>query len=402
MNIERAVCAPAMSDLETALRQIIAEVVREELQAILGRRGAQVESDGGRRYVSPAQAAAIASVSPRTIHTWVRQGWLCPCRARQRPHVNGRDLPATRQRPRVVLQSEAGIQCQLVNEVAAWSAVRQIIDACPLPGEPSWRAVEGLVTAAVPLVRPLGDHVAKLRKQWDERLDDLGGDPSRLDWGSFRPLRLSREEDWSDWLAHLFATAATGDFAHHLFGHTAEGMPAGLLPPDLGDFAKPEVKREQRTDGDHRADLVIRWNDRFITHIEVKVGDEKFAKTYPTARELRASAPASTWADFVLIPEGSMDAWLECKTATEGDGQRRGDIRIMTLTWKDVGVSLRRSLVRRSSDIVWRSWAYAFCGAVEATVLGIPRRRQTGSRLCVDDLGWLLLCEDLLTRGQAE
>jgi excisionase family DNA binding protein len=76
VNIERAVYAPAMSDLETALRQIIAEVVREELHAILGRRGAQMESDGGRRYVSPAQAAAIASVSTRTIHTWVRQGRL--------------------------------------------------------------------------------------------------------------------------------------------------------------------------------------------------------------------------------------------------------------------------------------------------------------------------------------
>ena len=65
-----------MSDLETALRQIIAAVVREELQAILCHRGIQVESGGDRRYVSPAQAAAIASVSTRTIHTWVRQGRL--------------------------------------------------------------------------------------------------------------------------------------------------------------------------------------------------------------------------------------------------------------------------------------------------------------------------------------
>jgi hypothetical protein len=35
-------------------------------------------------------------------------------------------------------------------------------------------------------------------ERWDERLRDLGGDPAREDWSRFRPLRLSREEDWSD------------------------------------------------------------------------------------------------------------------------------------------------------------------------------------------------------------
>ena len=37
-------------------------------------------------------------------------------------------------------------------------------------------------------------------------LKSFGGDPSgpdSPDWSRFRPLRLVREEDWSDWLAHL-------------------------------------------------------------------------------------------------------------------------------------------------------------------------------------------------------
>jgi hypothetical protein len=36
VNIERSAYSPVMSGLEIALRKIIAEVVREELQAILG------------------------------------------------------------------------------------------------------------------------------------------------------------------------------------------------------------------------------------------------------------------------------------------------------------------------------------------------------------------------------
>ena len=69
--------APPMSDLETALRHLVAEVVRDELQAFLGHGSTQARlADGGRRYVSPAQAAEIASVSPAAIRIWIHRGRL--------------------------------------------------------------------------------------------------------------------------------------------------------------------------------------------------------------------------------------------------------------------------------------------------------------------------------------
>jgi excisionase family DNA binding protein len=70
-----------MSDLETALRQIVADVVREELLAALAHAISQPEMGTGRRYVSPAQAASIAGVAPETIRAWVRQGRLHDYRA---------------------------------------------------------------------------------------------------------------------------------------------------------------------------------------------------------------------------------------------------------------------------------------------------------------------------------
>lgn len=76
VEFEHSAYSPVMSELETALRRIIADVVREELQVILGHRGLQAEPLGERHYVSPAQAADIASVSTRTIHKWIRQGRL--------------------------------------------------------------------------------------------------------------------------------------------------------------------------------------------------------------------------------------------------------------------------------------------------------------------------------------
>jgi excisionase family DNA binding protein len=69
--------AVPMSDLEIGFRHLVAEVVRAELHAFLGPGGTQARpADGGRRYVSPAQAAEIASVSPAAIRMWIHRGRL--------------------------------------------------------------------------------------------------------------------------------------------------------------------------------------------------------------------------------------------------------------------------------------------------------------------------------------
>jgi len=77
----------------------------------------------------------------------------------------------------------------------------------------------------------------------------FGGDSTHRDWRRFRPLGLSREEDWSDRLAFLIESSTSGLLAHGLVG--SDGA-----PPQ--DYALPDrVERETLHEG-YRSDLVVR------------------------------------------------------------------------------------------------------------------------------------------------
>jgi len=252
-------------------------------------------------------------------------------------------------------------------------------------------------------VQTARDRVERSLAIWDGLLADLGGDPSFKDWRSFRPLRLTREEDWSDWLAHLIQSSATGYFAHHLLGSAAARAAPAMSPTETRMFvAPPRCDREVDTEDGRRADIVIRWagDDSRWTHIEVKVGDEQFAKTYDTARKLRAKlAPAGAWTDFILIPQHSNLTWLECKDDIEGKSDQC-PIAVCTLTWGHVASSLRASLIAKGENFPWRVWAYSFCGAVEQVLLGVPRQKSGHRTNSVADLGWLLSFADVLAGEQ--
>jgi hypothetical protein len=208
--------------------------------------------------------------------------------------------------------------------------------------------------------------LAKLAAEWDQRLGQLGGDPCTRPWSTFRPLRLGREEDWSDWLAHLLETSRTGSFAAALFEASTDPLA----------LAEPKVEREevvQTADQARRADLRIAWTTGAVTHVEVKVGDRSFEKTFDTALALRdAHRGVTQWTDFILLPEDDRDEWLS-EAQTHSLARK---VEIRTLTWRDVSLALRRTLLAGGDDATWSAWAVAFCGAVEQTLLGhcqLPR-----------------------------
>lgn len=72
--------------LDAQLREIVREVVREELQAALvagpPRRNSPSTDDG---YLSIARAATFADVAPGTLRRWIRSGRL-PARRAGRVH----------------------------------------------------------------------------------------------------------------------------------------------------------------------------------------------------------------------------------------------------------------------------------------------------------------------------
>lgn len=232
----------------------------------------------------------------------------------------------------------------------------------------SWARAELWIAAAADSAARAEHDLAGHVRSWNRWLEPLG-EVSKRDWTEFRPLRLEREEAWSDWLAHLFAESSTGSFARELLGdHLAVTGPSG--------GSAPQVQREVLTEGnERRADLLLEWPGA-MAHIEVKAGDHSFEKTCETGRLLRAlHGRGRPWADFILLPPGDVQAWR-----TACSGPEFGNI--VVLTWLDVAVALRRAMVRGAESLHWNTWAHAFCGAVEQKLLGC--RPATAGDACSD------------------
>src|SRR5690606_21980454 len=184
---------------------------------------------------------------------------------------------------------------------------------------------------------------------WNERLKQEGFacDPCLRDWSTFRPLRLSREEEWSDWIAHLIETSTTGIFCHSL-----------LNLPDVRvqDFVKPAVERESYVeDKSRRTDVIIELASKYILHLEIKLKLTGLDKCDDTAKKIdkRFDGSDKMTRHFLLLPMGLPHSAL--KTT------RQFEVRL----WIDLAVALRQSLFSLEESIEWMAWAIAFLGCVE-------------------------------------
>lgn len=224
----------------------------------------------------------------------------------------------------------------------------------------SWSGLDAWLQPAREAAQVVEADWVRLRRLWDLRLEPLGGDPSRVDWEKFRPLRLSREEDWSDWLAFLLETSTEGAISKRLFAKEPDAPKS--------HFARPRTFRETPTaDASRRGDIVIQWASGAWSHIEVKVGDQNFDKTFETALALRAKhAGSQSWNDFILIPEESVLDWEESQERMKFVG-----ITVNPLIWNDVALALRCGLWEERESLLWRAWAMSFCGAIEEKLLGL-------------------------------
>ena len=162
-------------------------------------------------------------------------------------------------------------------------------------------------------------------------------------------------------------------------------------PP--ASYRTPKVEREVPTkDQERRADIVVVWRGGQRTHIEVKVGDEKFDKTFETCRKLRADTPTSEWYYSILIPDASSAAWGAVARAHAGEDT------IDVILWDDVVRCLRQCLWERCEPLVWRAWAWAFCGAIEARLLGL--RSPDRTRSDINELEMASRWVGVLTTGE--
>ena len=173
----------------------------------------------------------------------------------------------------------------LLNEIEMNSETTQL---------PVWHSFESFYNIFKNFYEKEKKYYMELLERSDNNLIDFGGDPMNHAWSDFRPLRLSREEDWSDWLA-FFIKESTGIFISHLF-----------------NFNKTihSIEREYVADSS-RADIVIEWCDETEgTHIEIKIGDPNLSKTHSTSMDIRNNLPhIKQWLDFIILLDKQESDW---------------------------------------------------------------------------------------------
>jgi hypothetical protein len=231
--------------------------------------------------------------------------------------------------------------------ITAWAGKWSIL-------APQWPIITHLKQSAYDALLPCKKRFQELDEMWRLKLRPLCGDSYEPDWQRFRPLRLSREVDWSDWLAWLLGTSATGHFAETIFGAFLNC-----------NFISPKTEREEPKGQDCRADIVLQWkNGGQCTSVEVKVDDDNFEKTFETCGILERWKPGVRWTHTILLPEGAKDAW-------NATFPHRASIRVGMILWRDVAHGLRHSLWEGQEPVIWQAWALAFCRSVEVRLLGL-------------------------------
>ena len=215
---------------------------------------------------------------------------------------------------------------------------------------PDWHVFDSMVSTLSSFYKKKNKEFQSLYSKWDKELKLYGGEPSNFNWNNFRPLRLAREEDWSDWLTHLISESQTGYFSSYLFciENTAQN-----------DYSHPSyVGREVSYKG-RRADIIIKWNNDIYSHVEIKIGDENLTKTYDTAEVMRKyyNTPKNKWYDFIIILDSQIKDWNNI------DNSKKCYIKY--LTWNVVAIILRKSILISNESLSWKVWAYSFLGAIE-------------------------------------
>lgn len=241
--------------------------------------------------------------------------------------------------------------------VPDWAFLGTFSASHVLPTEivPAWVPLLRLVDAEAAIAEADMTTVNRLLHESELALHacGLGLDPAHRDWREFRPLRVTREEDWSDWLAHLCLTARTAGVRSELLGF-----------PVTAD-STIEVLREESTDDRSRREDIVVVSGEVGATLEVKIWDSNLEKTHETALRVHAAFPAvKTWHDFILLPEESLDDW----------GKIPDSRVISSRTWDEVAIGLRRALLvtgDHAECVEWKAWGLAFCGAIEARILGL-------------------------------
>jgi hypothetical protein len=235
----------------------------------------------------------------------------------------------------------------------------------------SWSSVDVMIHAAREFQQFEAQHLNRLLEGSDSLLRPLE-DPFRVDFGVHRWLRDSREEVYSDWLEWIVRHLATGRDDFSFFGLAA--------PSNSAEWMAPDIDRELPVP-EGRLDLAIRYPNKALLIIEVKVTREEYAET-------KKQEIYKQW--IATEPEMNKRGVLIAIDPSQGESD--GDF--VRLGWREVSIKVRRLAVRtiRDGHPVVAAMMLAFAGAVEQNLLHMP-----GLPLVLINRGALI--DTLLIRG---
>ena len=211
----------------------------------------------------------------------------------------------------------------------------------------------------------------KLSDKWKQSDSRFDQDPLAVDWSESSnktgPLNTGREENWSDWLAHLLRSSP-GYFIRELFAEEFDSKP---------EYVKREKAFQDEEESDRRADILLYFEGEGIS-IEVKLNDENYGKTGHTAHLIERRDDRD-WTHFLLLPKynekllknvfGSKIRWSEEPRAVI-PSERYSDVEV--IYWKDVSLALRRILLYGDNlPPHWEASAYLFITLVEQKLFRI-------------------------------
>lgn len=206
-----------------------------------------------------------------------------------------------------------------------------------------------------------------LNDQWRKSPSCFDRDPLCANWRDDGPLRITQEENWSQWLAHLCQTAPAS-FNTNLFNAAVTDSP---------DRVECEVPLSSDTMHDRRADILVRFPDVGLS-IEVKIDDDHYAKTPESARLIEQHDRRRSWDHYLLLPaanhetlranaESNLDEATDTRAILRGSKPDEPDV--IVLYWRDISRTLRQILLTDSSVTPhWQASAYSFITVIE-TVL---------------------------------
>jgi hypothetical protein len=222
-------------------------------------------------------------------------------------------------------------------------------------GLADWDAANRMIDAVGPMLGAERERLKVLLAESRARLAPLE-DPFDLDLGLHRWLDADREEAYSDWLQWVVQQARMPEPIYRLFG-------LGTPPADLPDCPPEGIRRECCIPHGHeertgRLDLVIRFGDRAIIVVEVKIGDAEAADTVKQKGYARWIArQACPEKHCVLLATSAEEAAYEGFTF---------------VSWQSLSLEMRRLAVEMKDEkrTMAAAMILAFVAAVEQNLLG--------------------------------